>query len=74
MIHENENLNAAEQPDYHVQLDWDMNQYSLGTIQNGTAVLNARFIANRVREILAKFITGLDGMMAIAEGRDFAIS
>ena len=68
MIHENENLNAAEQPDYHVQLDWEINQYTLGTIQHGTVVLNARFIAGRVREILAKFITGLDGMIAIAEG------
>ncbi|HEX4071319.1 MAG TPA: hypothetical protein VHX68_09120 [Planctomycetaceae bacterium] len=74
MIHENENLNAAEQPDYHVQLDWEINQYTLGTIQHGTVVLNARFIAGRVREILAKFITGLDGMIAIAEGRDFAIT
>ncbi|HZU35125.1 MAG TPA: hypothetical protein VFA18_04410 [Gemmataceae bacterium] len=23
MVHENENLNAAEQPDYHILLDWD---------------------------------------------------
>jgi hypothetical protein len=48
MIHENENLNAAEQPDYHVQLDWDVHQYTLGTVLDGTIVLNARFIANRV--------------------------
>ena len=28
MIHENENLNAAEAPDYHIQLDWTMHPES----------------------------------------------
>jgi len=73
MIHENENLNAAERPDYHVQLDWNTQGPYFGVLENGRLLLNARFIVNRLREVLAKFITGLDGMMAFAEGRDFAI-
>lgn len=83
MIHENENLNAAEAPNYHILLDWEnaprwtsttnrpppWTPYG-GTIADGRLALNAHFVWGRVREILAKFITGIDSMITLErEGR-----
>ena len=43
-IHENENLNAAENPEYHILVDWDMrDDRLLGTTSNGTIRLHAHF-------------------------------
>lgn len=76
MIHENENLNAAEQPDFHVLLDWTMhpNGDFGGVIGNGTVTLNARFTWLRLREVVTKFIWGLDAMIAIEKGESFSLS
>jgi hypothetical protein len=72
-IHENENLDASERPDYHIRLDWNMcaPQQWLGIIEDGKVTLNARTMSQRLREILAKFITGIEGMIGFAEGRGF---
>jgi hypothetical protein len=75
-IHENDSLDATQQPDYHIRLDWNMrapNQW-LGIIENGKVTLNARIVSHRLREILAKFITGIEGIIAMAEGRGFTIT
>lgn len=76
MIHENENLNAAEAPNYHIQLDWTLNPHDriMGRLENGKVICNARIIWNRVREIVAKFITGIDGSIAFAQGKGFTIT
>jgi hypothetical protein len=69
MIHENENLNADENPDYHVILDWNIpaNGY-LGSVCDGRLTCNAQAIWWRVREVLAKFILGTEMLMAFERG------
>jgi hypothetical protein len=75
-IHENDSLDAAQQPDYHIRLDWNMRapEQWLGIIEDGKVTLNARTVSHRLREILAKFITGVEGTIAMAEGRGFTIT
>lgn len=67
MIHENENLNAAEDVDYHILLDWsNKNPVVQACIRGETFVCNGFFIWNRLREIMSKFITGIDALIATA--------
>lgn len=69
MIHENENLNADENPDYHVTLDWNIPRDGLmGTICDGRLTCNANAIWWRVREVLAIFILGTEMLMACERG------
>ena len=97
MVHENENLNAAERPDYHILLDWaqaprwtppaaapvsgsaqdlSLNASSAcppgiaGVINSGRITINGHFIWGRLREVMAKFVTGIDAMVALAKGAD----
>jgi hypothetical protein len=76
MVHENENLNAVEKPDYHVLLDWSAhpNDRRVGVIANGTITLNARVIWIRLREVVTKFVWALEAMLAVQRGEDFALS
>ncbi|MEQ1828249.1 MAG: hypothetical protein ABL921_19980 [Pirellula sp.] len=61
MIHENENLNVAEKPDYHILLDWSMRGDNLfGHLKDNRLVLNARLIWMRIREMLVKFLLVLE--------------
>lgn len=72
MIHENENLNAAEAIDYHVLLDWSVRSpAAFAEVRNGTFVCNGYFLWNRLREVLAKFITGIEAMIAFAKDPSF---
>lgn len=74
MIHENENLNASEGIDYHILVDWSARTtFSLGQLVNEQFIINGWFLANRLREVLAKFITGIEASIAYAEGRSFYI-
>jgi hypothetical protein len=67
MVHENENLNAAEAPNYHILLDWSQpHGYRFGSIVDGRLTCNGHMVWGRLREILAKFITGIDEMIAHA--------
>ena len=69
MIHENENLNVAEYPDYHVLLDWSIDRHgSAGVVSNGRLICNANFFWWRLREVLAKFLLGLEMFMAFERG------
>jgi hypothetical protein len=96
MVHENENLNAAEQPDYHILLDWGQvprwapstagpvsgsaqdlslncvvgfHSGAVGFIDtSGRITLNGHFMWGRLREVLSKFITGIDAMIGLAKG------
>lgn len=76
MVHENENLNAEEQPDFHVLLDWRMhpNDRCGGVLGNGTVTLNARGTWMRLREVVTKFVWGLEAMMAIQQEQSFDMS
>ncbi len=67
MIHENENLNAAEAPNYHILLDWSQrNGVYFGSMVDGRLTCNGHMVWRRLREILAKFITGIDCMITYA--------
>lgn len=69
MIHENENLNAEEGPDYHVTLDWTIPEHGhLGTLRDGRLTCNAKAFWWRIREVLAKFILGTEMFMAYERG------
>ena len=69
MIHENENLNADEAPDYHVTLDWNMPRYGcFAVLCDGRLTCNAKALWWRVREVLAKFILGTEMFMACQRG------
>lgn len=75
MLHENENLNAAETTQHPILLDWSIRSTDYGgTFENGQIRLGGYFLWNRLREVLSKFVTGLDGMIAFAEGRGFSIT
>jgi hypothetical protein len=70
MIHENENLNAEEAPDYHVLLDWNQSKHNqvLGSICDGRVTCNAQVIWWRIREVVAGFIIGTEFQMAFERG------
>ena len=77
MVHENENLNAAEKPDYHILLEWGRGQTPewfrqglMGVIQDGRITLHAPFVWGRLREVMSKFVTCVDAMVAFAKGAD----
>ena len=76
MIHENENLNAAEHVDYHVLLDWShRNPMVSAELRNGTFICNGYFIWNRLREVMSKFITVIDAHIAMANNASsFSVS
>ena len=74
MVHENENLNAAEDVDYHILLDWSVrNPQLVAELKDGRFVFNGFFLWNRLREVLSKFITGIQSMIDLAEKRSFSI-
>lgn len=76
MIHENENLNAAEDVDYHILLDWSHQKPLVpAELRDGTFICSGGFIWNRLREVLAKFITVIDSRIAMANNASsFSVS
>lgn len=70
VVHENENLNLAEQPDFHVLLDWAMHPEDRreGIMADGRIALNARSVWLRLRELMVKFIQALQSYRDFAEG------
>jgi hypothetical protein len=67
MIHENENLSAAEGVDYHVLLDWSGRSPLLAEVRGGQIVVNGFLLWSRLREVLAKFITIIEAVIETAE-------
>jgi hypothetical protein len=55
--HENDNLDAAEHLDYHIQLDWNMRapHQWLEIIEDERVTINAKIMSHRLREILVRF-------------------
>jgi hypothetical protein len=75
MIHENENLNAAEDVDYYILLDWSVrNPIYFAEVVNGRLLCNGFFLWNRLREVLSKFITGVESMISLAKQQSFCIT
>ena len=75
MIHENENLNIAEETDYHILIDWSMkNSNTFGYVSTGKVICNGHLISNRLREILAKFITLIESMATISKTGSFRVT
>ncbi|OAI45810.1 hypothetical protein AYO44_12350 [Planctomycetaceae bacterium SCGC AG-212-F19] len=78
MVHENENLHAAENRDYHILLEWGQlqpppdwfRQGLMGVIQDGRITLHGPLVWERLREVMSKFITGIDMMIAFIKGAD----
>jgi hypothetical protein len=72
MIHENENLNAAEPVDYHILLDWCCHgDRFVSTHENGRMEINARVLWRRLREILSTFITVIEALESMANNQGF---
>jgi hypothetical protein len=68
MVHENENLNAAEAPNYHILLDWSQPRgLYFGNIEDGRLTCDGHMVWERLRQIMAKFITILDAMIKSAK-------
>jgi hypothetical protein len=75
MIHENENLDEREPVDYHIRLRWtEPSEKFVCEHKDGRVVINARLLWRRLREILAKFITGIDAHEAMARKGAFSIT
>lgn len=75
MIHENENLNAAEDVDYHILLDWSRPHSLVFAHEiDGKSVFNGRLLCSRLRQVLAKFITVIDGLISFAANQSFEVS
>ena len=68
MVHENENLNADERPDYHILVDWTpgSSEY-FGVLENGRMTCNGPAVWRRLREIMETFVFGIEA--GIQEGR-----
>lgn len=67
-IHLFDTLNIDSKPDYHVTLKWGLSRYGYGGDIWGTSkvVMNAESAWWRLREILAKFITGINTGLRMA--------
>lgn len=73
MIHENENLDESESPDYHIRLRWTGPQRLLVQKHDGESIIiNGRVLLLRLREILSKFITILAGLESLSKGKSFS--
>ena len=76
IVHENDNLDALGKPNYHIQLDWqlDPRMQFFGSVANGTLTCSGGFIAMRLREVLAKFVTGIQSTITLHTEHRFEIS
>lgn len=75
MIHENENLNIAEWSGYHICLDWSQTHSSmLGYTSDSKLIVNGFILARRIREVLAKFVTGIEGTRNFHQTGNFSIT
>lgn len=76
MVHQNENLHASETSDYHILLEWGKGQEPptwfrqglMGALTAGRVVLHGPLLWGRLREVMSKFITGLEAMVAFSSG------
>lgn len=75
MTHENENLNVAENPDYHVLVDWSADHSNAAFWQwEGRAIVSGVFLWSQLRQMLAKFITYIDSVCNLSGTRPFRVT
>jgi hypothetical protein len=75
MIHENENLDESDPLDHHILLRWhDSSDVFICSHENGRVVINARLLWRRLREIVSKFITGIEAYEAMANDQGFRVT
>lgn len=75
MIHENENLNHAEWTEYHISLNWsEPHSNAFGCKIDEKLVLNGFVFRMRIREVLAKFVTGIEGTRSFHQTGNFSIT
>ena len=68
MSHENENLNVDESIDYHILIDWNTDGNEIWAwVSEKQVVVNGRLIWNRLRQILAKFLTHIENIYTFPE-------
>jgi hypothetical protein len=68
-------LNYEEATDYHILVDWtDPNGYYPGRVESGTFICNGFFLWYRLRQVLSKFITGIEAAAAWAQQRSFSMT
>jgi hypothetical protein len=73
-VHESENLDAAEGVDRPALLDWNVPNPAVFAESKGDRfILNGFFLWNRLRQVLAKFITGIESFNGIAQDGHFSI-
>jgi hypothetical protein len=74
MVHENENLDVQETPEYHVLLDWQDRSQTFLYFVNERLVCNGEFIWERLRQVLAKFITYIDSVFEFERSGRICVS
>lgn len=75
MIHQNENLNAAEDVDYHVLVNWEEGHpHCIAEQIGGRLVVYGTVLWRRLREVIAKFITGIEGLISFLTEGTFDIT
>lgn len=78
MCHENENLDAEDQPDYHVLLNWTgpffHRQHFVSQFDNERIEVNAELLLEHTRERITRFVTSIDSYIAFVESGRINIS
>ena len=74
-VHENENLDAAEWTGYHITVEWQRFPPNvIGEVKDRSFTVNGHRLVRRLREVLAKFITGIDALEKIERRESFEIT
>lgn len=68
-------LDEREPADYHIKMRWtDHREVFVCAHNGGVIVINGRLLWRRLREILAKFITGIAALEAMAVNKGFSVT
>ena len=72
MVHEGENLNLAEDVDYHIHLDWRRrDSFVFGEECDGRCIINGFILWKLLREGLSVFITGIENLKSVDQDSFF---
>ncbi len=77
MVHENENLDSHERPNYHIHLDWNSSGHGLVLARqyaDAKLVLDAELMFSLLRQRVARFVTSIDTAIAFIEKGIFNIT
>lgn len=78
MVHENENLDFDDRPDYHVLLNWSgpfrHPREVVSQFADEKLIVNAELLLGILRERVTGFVTSIDSMIAMKESGMFNIT